>query len=66
MENLAILEERQKKTTLLNIIEENAYDAKIAAIVGDLVRKHGRDAAFDMIRGLLNKGWDRLSLAAIR
>jgi hypothetical protein len=54
LENLAILEEREKKTALLNVIEENAYDAKIAAIVGDLVRKHGRDAAFDMIRRLLN------------
>jgi len=54
LENLAILEEKQKKTTLLNVIEDNAYDAKIAAIVGDLVTKHGRDAAFEMIRRLLN------------
>jgi hypothetical protein len=53
LENLAILEEKQNKTTLLNVIEENAYDAKIASIVGDLVRKYGRDTAFNMIRGLL-------------
>lgn len=54
MENLAILEEKQKKTILLNVIEDNAYDVKLAAIVGDLVSKRGRDAALDMIRGLLN------------
>ncbi len=52
LENLAILEEKRKKATLLNVVEDNAYDAKIAAIVDDLVRKHGRDAALDMIREL--------------
>jgi len=56
LENLAILEERRNKTTILNVIEDNAYDRKLAALADELVRKHGMDAAIGMIRGLLGPG----------